>query len=225
MRSGSHYLQYNLCQAYELKPAIIGRDNDVIYKDYNFLNKGLHNDIELTENYGSESALQFHYYHHPSVEIDDDKILNLIGFPIDSFISDMGNYQLHGRPEVSSFTRNKNKAYKRKITINSEAFIFFNKYIDMNAKWLNQLAKQNKNIFRFEDFFISFQDTVEKIERKFGKFKNKFKQPNILSERTYWSDKYLDTLDIEVLKFMITKFQNSLTFFYPEKCERLFSYL
>lgn len=225
MRSGSHYLQANLCQAYELKPAIIGRYNDVIYKDYKFLNKGLHNDIALTENYESESALQFHYYHHPSIEIDDDKVLNLIGFPIDSFISDMGNYQLHGRSEVSSYTRNKNKTKKSKITIDSKAFIFFEKYIDMNAKWLNQLVKQNKNILRFEDFFISFEDTVDKIEGKFGKFKNKFTKPNNLKERTYWSDKYLDTLDIEVLKFMITKFQESLTIFYPEKCKILFSYL
>lgn len=63
----------------------------------------------------------------------------------------------------------------------------------MNAIWLNQLVEQNKNVLRFEDFFISFQDTVDKIEKKFGKFKNEFKKP--------------------------------LSFFYPEKCERLFSYL
>lgn len=225
MRSGSHYLLYNLCEAYELTPAIIGRNNDILKKDNKFLNKGLHDKIDTPGYEGNALALQFHYYHNPSIEIDEDKILNLIGFPIDSFISDIGNYQSLGKPTVSSFVRNKRKENKERITLDCEAFKFFKNYIDMNELWLNQLVKKNKNVLRFEDFFISFQGTIHKIEKKFGKFKNEFKKPNILNERTYWSDKYLEILDIEVLKFLITKFEKPLNFFYPEKCKILFSYL
>jgi hypothetical protein len=226
MRSGTHYLLANMCQVYGLKPAIIGRNNDIIYKDFKFLNKGLHKNIVTHEKDFESVVLQFHYYHNPPFEIDNHKLLNLIGFPIDSFISDMGNFALYGKSEVYSFTRRNGKSETRKINLESKAFIFFKDYIDMNAKWLDVLIEEkSQNIIRFEDFFISFQDAIDKIQNKFGRIHNKFEEPNALNERTYWSDKYLEVLDIEVLKYLIARFKKSLIHFYPEKSDKLLSFL
>jgi hypothetical protein len=219
MRSGTHYLLDALVHVYHAKVMKLRKDQFCLV-NRKVINEGLYESKKSNYLVDDNETFIFHHHYFHSLPADNrlknSKSLILIGYPFDSFYSD-GMVFSSGKYSVAPSQKNR-RFEQYRLLWNSAEWKFLEKYMQKNSRWLRKIAKRNDvAIIRYEDFFLDFSNTINKIEKLLGSFKEKFPLPTKNNARIYWTDDYRSKMDRDAFEKLLKYFQKSVSFFYPEK--------
>lgn len=224
MRSGTHYVLDALSQVYHGQIARI-QNGDFVFVSQEENARGLYERNKEKQHPIDKSLIfQTHYYH--TIPNDDrlqgEKIINLIGYPFDSFFSDGLIFSNNNCSVVPSIYNKNSETYTLKH--GSKEWYFLKPYMQKNAEWLSSLCRQSDLcILRYEDFFNDFDGTCKKIIKLAGPFFEKFPEPMKNNARLYWRNSVKDKMDKRAFEALCEIFSETLEYFWPEK--KPFEYL
>ncbi len=222
MRSGTHFMLNALSRVYHLKPAIINRDGGFNYVDKNRLAKGLYKHDNKSYPTNNGTVLQYHFYHkvNPDLHLEDAKLINLIGYPFDTYYSDGLIYSTENYTVAPTRQHQDYKDYKLKF--GSPEWLKLEERMIQNAEWLESLENTNEGLtIKYEDLFLDNRNILNQIEEYLGPFKEEFPEAVKNPERVFWTDNYREKFDDHAIKNLTAIFRSSISKFYPEKLDSL----
>ena len=184
--------------------------------DDDYIRRGLHKDdiIDLPKRRDDRSVYFCHYYHPQRKDLEGKPLIQLIGFPFDSFYSD-GVVAFHGDndpgpsgPRAAAFV----------LHLGSFEWRTLETRMRENAEWLATLAENGRSlIVRYEDLVIDFDNSAKRLEVFVGGFSNPIPRARKNPRRSYWTEDYAKNFDRNALAALWRLFEPSIRRFYPER--------
>jgi hypothetical protein len=188
--------------------------------DDDYIRRGLHKDdiVDLPEPRDDRSVHFCHYYHPHRKDLEGKPLIQLIGFPLDSFYSD-GVVAFHGGndprpsgPRAAAFV----------MRLGSPEWCALESRMRENAEWLATLVEDDRSlILRYEDLVAGFDNCANRLEAFVGGFLNPIPRPKKNPLRSYWTENYAETFDRDALNAIWNQFEPSIRRFYPERADSL----